>query len=71
MRGDVVDAVVLAGQDDVAVLQEHNPARQAEVSVWPLVNLVGEGHKDGQCKQVAVPRVGMVDLRYNYKKTKT
>lgn len=31
----------------------------------PLVNLVGEGHKDGQGKQVAVPGVDMVDLRCN------
>ena len=63
MRGDVMDAVVLAGEDDVAVLQEHNPARQAEVRVRPLVNLVGEGHEDGQCKQVAVPGVVMVNFR--------
>lgn len=60
--GDVMDAVMLAGKDDVAVLEEHNPAGQAEVRVWPLVNLIGEGHKDAQCKQVAVPRVDMVNL---------
>lgn len=42
-----MDAVVLAGKDDVAVLQEHHPTRKAEVGVRPLVNLVGEGHKDG------------------------
>lgn len=58
-----MDTVVLAGKDDVTVLQEHHPARQAEVGVRPLVNLVGEGHKDGQCKQVAVPGVDMVNLR--------
>lgn len=58
-----MDAVVLAGEDDVAVLKEHHPARQAEVRVRPLVNLVGEGHEDGQCKQVAVPGVVMVNLR--------
>lgn len=61
--GDVVDAVVLAGEDDVPVLQEHHPERQAEVRVRPLVDLVGERHKDGQCKQVAVPGVDMVNLR--------
>lgn len=62
MRRDVVDAVVLAGQDDVAVLEEDHPAGKAEVGVGPLVNLVGEGHEDAQCKQVAVPRVQVVDL---------
>jgi len=41
MRRDVVDAVVLAGEDDLAVLEEHNPTRQANVCVRPLVNLVG------------------------------
>lgn len=61
--GDVVDAVMLAGEDDVPVLQEHHPGRQPEVRVRPLVNLVGERHKDGQCKQVAVPGVDMVNLR--------
>lgn len=61
--GDVVDAVVLAREDDVPVLQEHHPGRQAEVHVRPLVDLVGERHKDPQCKQVAVPGVDMVDLR--------
>lgn len=60
---DVVDAVVLAGEDDVVVLQEHHPARQAEIRVRPLVNLVGQGHEDGQCKQVAVPGVDTVHLR--------
>lgn len=60
--GDVVDAVMLAREDDVPVLQEHHPGRQAEVRVRPLVDLVGECHKDGQCKQVAVPGVDMVNL---------
>lgn len=57
-----MDAVVLPGKDDVEVLQEHDPTREAEVGVRPLVNLVGEGHEDGQCKQVAVPGVDMVNL---------
>lgn len=61
--GDVVDAVVLAGEDDVPVLQEHHRGRQPEVRVRPLVNLVGERHEDGQCKQVAVPGVDVVNLR--------
>jgi len=61
--GDVVDAVVLARQDDVAALQEHHPAGQAEVRVRPLVDLVGEGHEDGERKHVAVPGVVVVHLR--------
>lgn len=71
MRGDMMDAVVLAGKDDVAVLQQHDPSRQPEVRVRPLVNLVGKSHKDGQCIQVAVPGVGMVNLRCRYKTTET
>lgn len=63
VRRDMMDAVVLAGKDDVAVLQEHNPPRQPEVCVRPLVNLVGKSHKDGQCIQVAVQGVDMVNLR--------
>ena len=64
MRGHVVDAVVLSGQDDVAVLQEHNPAGQAEVHVRPLVDLVGEGDEDGEGKHVAVPGVAVVHVRW-------
>lgn len=63
MRGDVMDAVVLARQDDMAVLQEHHPAGEAEVRVRPLVNLIGQSHENGQRKQVAVPRVDMVNFR--------
>lgn len=59
----MVDAVVFAGEDDVAVLQDRDPTRQAEVRVRPLVNLIGEGHEDGQRKQVAVPGVQVVNLR--------
>lgn len=32
------------------------------------MNLVGEGHKDGQCKQVAVQGVDMVNLRCEKRK---
>lgn len=69
--GDVMDAVVLAGKDDVAILQEHDPTGETEVRVRPLVNLVSERHKDGQCIQVAVQGVDMVNLRWNEKKTET
>lgn len=71
MRGDVMDAVVLARKDDVAVLQEHHPARKAKVRVRPLVDLVGERHKDGQRVQVAVPRVDVVNVRCSHRKTET
>lgn len=63
-------AVVFARQDDVQVLQEHNPTGEAEVRVRPLVDLVGEGHKDGKSKQVAVPGVDMVNLRCHEGKKK-
>lgn len=66
--GDVMDTVVLARKDDVAVLQEHHPTRKAEVRVRPLVNLVGKGHEDGQRIHVAVPRVYVVNVRCGYKK---
>lgn len=61
--GDVVDAVVLSRQDDVAALQKHDPPRQPEVRVRPLVDLVRQCHENGKCKQVAVEWVDMVDLR--------
>lgn len=64
MWGDVMDAVVLAGKDDVTILQEHDPAGEAEVRVRPLVNLVSKRHKDGQCIQVAVEGIDMVDLSW-------
>ena len=60
-----MDAVVLSRKNDVAVLQKHHPTRQAKVCVRPLVDLVGEGHKDGDCKHIAVPGVVVVHLRYN------
>lgn len=63
-------AVMFARQDDVQVLQEHNPTGEAEVRVRPLVDLVGEGHKDGKSKQVAVPGVDMVNLSCHEEKKK-
>ena len=60
--GHVVHSVVFSGQDDLAVLQEHHPARQPEVRVRPLVDLIGERHEDGEGEQEAVPRVTVVHL---------
>ena len=39
MGGHMVDAVVLAGQDDVPVLQHGDVPGQAKVGVGPLVTL--------------------------------
>ena len=58
--GDVMDAMVFAGQDDVPVLQEDDPARQPEVRVRPLVDLVGEGAKDDQAEDEALPVVQLL-----------
>lgn len=57
--GHVVDPVVLPGQDDVPVLQEHDPARKAKVGVGPLVDLVGHGDEDDEGKDVTVPGTGL------------
>ena len=58
--GNVVDAMVFAGQDDVPVLQEDDPAWQPEVRVRPLVDLVGEGAKDDQAEDEALPGVQLL-----------
>lgn len=54
-----MDPVVLAGQDDVPVLQEHDPAGKAKVRVGPLVDLVGHGYEDDEGKDVALPGTGL------------
>lgn len=53
--GHVVDPVVFPGQDDVPVLQEHDPAGKAKVGVGPLVDLVGHGDEDDEGEDVTVP----------------
>lgn len=58
--GDMMDAMVFAGQDDVPVLQEDDPARQPKVRVRPLVDLVGEGAKDDQAEDEALPGVQLL-----------
>lgn len=55
-----MDAMVFAGQNDVPVLQEDDPARQPEVRVRPLVDLVGEGAKDDQAEDKALPGVQLL-----------
>lgn len=55
----MVDTVVLAGQHQVAVLQQSDPSWQAEVGVRPLVDLISHGHKDGKSKHKTVPGVGL------------
>ena len=52
-----MDAVVFPWQHEVAVLQEGDPRRQAEVRVRPLVDLVGHSDEHGQRKHKTLPRV--------------
>lgn len=54
----MVDPVVFPWQHQVPVLQQSDPAREAEVGVAPLMDLVGQRHKNRQGEQVAVPGVG-------------
>lgn len=53
-----MDSVVFPWQYQMPVLEQRDPAREAEVGVAPLVNLIGQRHKNRQGKDVAVPRVG-------------
>lgn len=61
--GHVVYTVVPAGQDQVVALQELDPGRQAKVGVGPLVDLVGQSHKDGQEQEEAVPGIVPLHVR--------
>lgn len=51
-----MDPVVLPRQDDVPVLEKHDPAGKTEVRVRPLVNLVRHGYEDDEGKDVTLPR---------------
>lgn len=53
-----MDAVVFPWQHHMPVLQQRDPARESEVGVTPLVNLVGQRDENGQGGDVAVPRIG-------------
>lgn len=57
VRRDMVDAVVFPWQHHVPVLEQRDPAREAEIRVAPLMNLIGQRHENGQGKDVAVPRI--------------
>lgn len=54
----MVDAVVFPWQHQMPVLEQCDPAREAEVGVAPLVNLIGQRHENRQGEDVAVPRIG-------------
>lgn len=58
MWGHVVDAVVFPWQHQMPVLQQRDPARQAEVRVAPLVDLIGQRDENRQGEDKAVPRIG-------------
>ena len=63
MGGHVMDAVVLAGQDDVPVLQNGDVTRQAKVGMGPLVALLNTGttHSDLWSRESSAP-VGRAKL---------
>ena len=58
MWRDVVDAVMFPWQHQMPVLKQRDPAWEAEVGVAPLMNLIGQRHKNRQSKDKAVPGVG-------------
>lgn len=57
MWRDMVYAVVFPWQHQMPVLEQRDPARQAEVGVAPLMDLIGQRHKNCQGEDVAVPRI--------------
>ena len=60
----MVNSVVFAREDDVAVLEERDPAWQAKMSMRPLMDLISQRHKDGQRVHIAVPGVDMINLHW-------
>lgn len=54
----MVDAVVFPWQHKMPVLEQHDPAREAEVGVAPLMDLIGQRHENRQGEDVAVPGIG-------------
>ena len=48
---NMMDAMVSFGKDDVHLLQEFNPGRQARICVGPFVDLVGESDEQSQGHQ--------------------
>lgn len=57
VRRDVVDAVVFPWQHQMPVLEESDPAWEAEVGVAPLMDLIGQRHENSQGEDIAVPGV--------------
>lgn len=57
MRRDVVDAVVFPWQNQMPVLEQPDPAREAEVRVAPLMDLIGQRYENCQSEDVAVPGI--------------
>lgn len=62
VRRYMMDSVVFAREDDVAILQKGDPAWQSKVGVRPLMDLIGQCHKDGQRIHIAVPGKDMINL---------
>lgn len=54
----MVDAVVFPWQHQMPVLEQRDPAWEAKVGVAPLMNLIGQCHKNRQGEDVAVPGIG-------------
>lgn len=66
----MMNSMVFAREDDVAVLQESDPAWQPKIGVRPLMDLIGQGHKNGQRIHVAVPGEDVINLHWKKNKQK-
>ena len=53
-----MDAVMFPWQHHMPVLEQRDPAREAEVGVAPLMDLIGQRDEDRQGEDVAVPGIG-------------
>lgn len=58
----MMNSVVFAREDDVAILQEGDPAWKPEIGVRPLMDLIGQCYKNGQRIHVTVPGEDMINL---------
>lgn len=70
VRRYMMNSVVFAREDDVAVLQEGDPAWQPKIGVRPLMDLIGQCHKNGQRIHVAVPGEDMINLHWKKKENR-
>lgn len=64
----MMNSVMFARENDVAVLQEGDPAWQSKIGVRPLMDLIGQCHKYAQRIKVAVPGEDMINLHCGKKK---